>query len=375
MIKSASRYKQVSDFLLSNNGLIKEGYPFNLKVENKPVPDGTYIYSAEKDVFREVNTGQEAKSYQVINGRNLVEVTIEPEIQTASKKHIEKILRNQSISSVGKGIRQETNVRALSPQEVAELESASLKADHQQGKALSRLLSESNKVLTRKTLSIDVESLVDPASDSILPENVFSTGIAQSVDTTYGPESNLWQPTDTIRKSSSLVSSFFDIRKTRKLIRQSLRSGSLEDKAIYGKQNIALFLEHMNQYIAGKTTDSKYSDFENHRARIIDATYKNPGEWKEAVSRINKLDPLEFSYIMKQPNREIRNKQLGIFIKARAEAFGGEAKILDFMKSASEIIQANAVASSSEASDHSTGNSFELSQSMFQHVPNFQSGI
>lgn len=374
MLKSSARYGQVSDFLLSHNGLIREGYVFNLKVENDPVPPGNYIYSAEKDVFRRVETGQEWRTADVINNRNLVQVEIQPTVQEASRRNIEKRLTQESVASFRSGIKESIDVRPLSAVEKANLDSASRNADHRMGKQIGKMLNESNSVVTRKVLSFDMESFVERGSKKITPDAVFSVGIAESIDTTYSPEDKVLNQTR-VRKSISKTTSIFDIDRVKELVRGSGSGSRIEGKAIYGRQNLALALEHLNQFVAGKTkADSQ--DFRQNRSDVLSDTFGKE-ELRDIQQRIGQMGDGTGRYasIMAIKNRTARNEALEEFIQDRVAVFGNDKKsaknkALNFLENISRRVEGSNLTRQGAAVEHSHahGTNFEFSLGRMEYL-------
>lgn len=360
MIKSSARWGNESQFLAANT-LIRQGTVFNVKVENDPIPPGDYVYSAEREIFREIHSGYEARGTDFINGRNNIQVVLKDELESASVGRIKKLLNRETVVGVKAGVKTFVETRRLNANESALLESTARNQQHSQGNLLNKVLNQSNTITTRKALSFDFESLVDRSTNKINPEKVFSSGIAESIDVTYDPGDAMSAAggKTKLRRQTFKSTTYFDVDKVSSLLKAHM-SGTIDDSAMFGKQNLALALEHLSQYTAGMTSE-KGKGFQAKRDLLLRESVD--GGESEIINMQNTLrDGSEIQTIEKAMRLKGAKKQemLNSLIKRQLDRFGtsssnGAQNALNILGSISNKMEASNLAYGEEASEHMHG--------------------
>lgn len=361
MIKSSGRPANEAQFL-SENALIRNGAVFNLKVENDPISPGDYVYSAERNKFRNIQTGFEYSGTEFINGRNNIEVQLKPELESASQSRINSLLNKGTIAGVKSGIRTAAEFRKLTPQEIALFDSIPEYEKHRQGQVFNKLLNETNKVTTRRALGFDFESMVDASSRRINPSTVFSSGVTEALDVTYDPGDAMSAAgaKTRMRRETFRSTTYFDVDKVRDLLKAHINGETVENHAIFGKQNLALALEHLRQYTSGQATDSK-KGFDSQRDLLVrqsvTATDSEIIGMQNNLREAPGIEKIEAAIKLKGSRK---NVVLGTIIDKQLEAFStrsgnGAENALSLLESISNKIEVNNLAYSKEAAEHSHG--------------------
>lgn len=351
MVRNSGYYRGISDFLV-DNPLVKEGYQFNLNIQNAPIPQGMYYLSPAEGKLVAVGSGIRYDISSLFNGRYKVDVEVAPELQTASQARLEKSLSKNALTSITDGIQTRTSIRPLSPQEVAEFSKAGIDQRHAIGKELNKALSENARIVNRKVMSLDVESMVNKESKRIMHQDVFSVGVAESVDTTYSPEGKVLYQNPRLRKSTFAANSSFDIEKTISMFKQDV--GEIEKVSTYGRQNLALVLDHVNKYVNGQATPDS-STMEADRFGILRQTFGSSSQLKEVQGRIGQFQKgMSLESIMEIRSPTARNDALNEFIMRGLQPYGEKGeKLVGFLENVSGRLKDTKLIKDASAVEHS----------------------
>lgn len=366
MIKSSGRPANESQFL-SENALIRNGAVFNLKVENDPILPGDYVYSAERNRFRHIQTGFEYSGTEFINGRNNIEVQLKPELESASQSRINNLINKGTIAGVKSGIRTSAEIRKLTPQEMAMFDSVAGNEKHIEGRILNKFLNESNRVSTRKALGFDFESLVDNSSKRIKPDYVFSSGVTEAIDVTYDPGDAMSAAGSKtrLRRQTFKSTTYFDVDKISQLLKAHIDGTPVENQAVFGKQNLALALEHLSQYTSGTSTDNK-KGFDTQRNLLvrqsISATEDEIIDMQNNLRKSPGIAVIENAIKSKgtgsgESFSAIINKQLNAFATKNTS---GADNALNLLSNISKKIEVESLAYGKEAAEHGHGHGRSL---------------
>lgn len=347
MVRNSGFYRSLSDFLV-DNPLVKEGYQFDLNIANSPVPRGKYYLSAGEGKLVAVGSGIRYDISSLFNGRYKVDVDVSPELQTASQARLQKSLSQASLTSLTDGIQTNVTQRPLTPIEIAEFQKAQIDTKYKYGKELNSALLENARIVTRKVTSLDVESMVNKDSKKILYQDVFSVGMAESVDVTYAADNQKYPNLGRIRKSTFATNSAFDIHKTISMFQQDL--GSIEKVSTYGRQNLALVMDHVNKYVTGDVELTP--DMQRSRTSLLGQTFG--AELKDVQANI-KSNNGSLVRIMEIANADKRNLALNSFLKTGAEAYGNKGeKLIGFLQNVSKQLIDTRLIKDSQAVEHSS---------------------
>lgn len=350
MVRNSGNYRGLSDFLV-DNPLIREGYQFNLKIEKAPIPQGMYYLSPAEGKLVAVGSGIRYDVSSLFNGRYRVDVEVTDELQSASQARIEKSLSKTALTSITDGIQTKTSVRALTPGEVAEFTKAGIDQRHAIGKQLNEALTQNARIVNRKVMSLDVESMVSKESKRILHQDVFSVGMAESVDTTYSPADKVLHQNPRLRKSTFAATSSFDIEKTISMFKQDI--GEIEKVSTYGRQNLALVLDHVNKYVNGQAMPDS-DTFDANRESILKQTFGTSSQVKQVQQGVRDIRGPSLESIMEIRSPTQRNEALNGFIMRNLQPYGEKGeKMVGFLENVSRRLRDSKLIKDSSAVEHS----------------------
>ena len=323
-----------SQQFLSDNPVIREGVPFELEVENDPIPKGVYEFRGSDTLLNIRSHQSYPADIAVFNGKKKVKVRLATELEVTSIKRVSQSAARETLSYLTRGIETSAEAEKLGAGEKAELRNELNKSQYMKGKTLNDVLLEQAEKVTKKVVSVDFESYIDKQQKRISFENSYSAGITETTQTIYSlpgsPDGAFPGGFKHIASHKDKLTTFFDVNKVMDYLDKGTSEGN-----IYGKQNIALMYDSIRAYISGESIAPAWMDekqkafFEKSRQAAV-ATL---GETAERIKNIPKFTVGLIPYTTASSNFiEMFERQFFIGESAQGIDTVRKEKVLDFLK-------------------------------------------